>query len=148
MPSRLELYLVTMEKQELSSLHHCVFSLHYHLVLVTKYRRKVISNEILERLGEIFDETLRRWECSLIEFNGEEDHVHLLFSGNPNLTLSTLVNNLKTVSSRLIRRDFKGPISRVYREPVFWHRSYCIITSGGAPIEVLKKYIEDQGVDQ
>ena len=137
-----------MEKQELSSLHHCVFSLHYHLVLVTKYRRKVISNEMLDRLGEIFDETLRRWECSLIEFNGEQDHVHLLFRGNPNLTLSTLVNNLKTVSSRLIRRDFKGSISRVYRKPVFWHRSYCIMTSGGAPIEVLKKYIEDQGIDE
>jgi putative transposase len=137
-----------MEKQELSSLHHCAFSLHYHLVLVTKYRRKVITKEMLERLGEIFDETLRKWECSLIEFNGEEDHVHLLSSGNPNLILSTLVNNLKTVSSRLIRRDFKGSISRVYREPVFWHRSYCIITSGGAPIEVLKKYIEDQGADQ
>jgi putative transposase len=137
-----------MEKQGLSSLHHCVFSLHYHLVLVTKYRRKVITKEMLERLGEIFDETLRRWECSLLEFKGEEDHVHLLFSGNPNLTLSTLVNNLKTVSSRLIRRDFKGPISRVYREPVFWHRSYCIMTSGGAPVEVLKRYIEDQGADQ
>jgi putative transposase len=137
-----------MEKQELSSLHHCAFSLHYHLVLVTKYRRKVITKEMLERLGEIFDETLRKWECSLIEFNGEEDHVHLLSSGNPNLILSTLVNNLKTVSSRLIRRDFKGSISRVYRKPVFWHRSYCIITSGGAPIEVLKRYIEDQGVDE
>jgi putative transposase len=137
-----------MGKQELSYLHYCVFSPHYHLVLVTKYRRKVISNDILERLGEIFDETLRKWECSLIEFNGEEDHVHLLFSGNPNLTLLTLVNNLKTVSSRLIRRDFKGSISRAYREPVFWHRSYCIITSGGAPIEVLKRYIEDQGADQ
>jgi putative transposase len=137
-----------MEHQELSSLHHCVFSLHYHLVLVTKHRRKVISNEMLDRLGEIFDETLRRWECSLIEFNAEQDHVHLLFRGNPNLRLSTLVNNLKTVSSRLIRRDFKGSISRVYRKPVFWHRSYCIMTSGGAPIEVLKKYIEDQDVGE
>jgi putative transposase len=104
-----------MEKQALSSLHHCVFSLSYHLVLVTKCRHKVISKEILERLGEIFDETLRKWGCSLIEFNGEEDHIHLLFSGNPNITLSTLVNNLKTVSSRLIRRDFKGSILRVYR---------------------------------
>jgi putative transposase len=137
-----------MDRQDLSSLHHCVFSLRYHLVLVTKYRRKVITKEMLERLGEIFDETLRKWECSLIEFNGEEDHVHLLFSGNPNLTLSTLVNNLKTVSSRIIRRDFKESILRVYREPVFWHRSYCIITSGGAPIEVLKRYIENQGADE
>jgi putative transposase len=136
-----------MEKQELSSLHHCVFSLHYHLVLVTKYRRKVITEEMMERLGEIFDETLKKWECSLIEFNGEEDHVHLLFRCNPNITLSTLVNNLKTVSSRLIRRDFKESISGVYRKPVFWHRSYCIITTGEAPIEVLKRYIEKQGAE-
>jgi REP-associated tyrosine transposase len=133
-----------MEKQRLSSLHHCVFSLAYHLVLTTKYRRKVITKEMLDRLHEIFSETLDKWNCELIEFNGERDHVHLLFSAAPNLQLSVLVNNLKTVSSRLIRRDFKDVINKVYWKPVFWHRSYCIVTAGGAPLEIIKRYIENQ----
>lgn len=139
------LYLVPMANQELSSLHHCAFSLNYHLVLVTKYRRKAITKEMLTRLNEIFDETLNKWDCKLLEFNGEEDHVHLLLQTTPVVQLSKLVNNLKTVSSRLIRRDFKMEVNRIYRKPVFWHRAYCIITAGGAPIAILRKYIEEQG---
>ena len=126
-----------MAKQQLQALHHCVFSLHFHLVLVTKCRRKAITKEMLERLRVIFRETLEKWSCELIEFNGEADHVRLL--------ISKLINNLKTVSSRLIRRDFGGYLSRIYRKPVFWHRSYCLISSGGATIEKLRKYIEEQG---
>ena len=133
-----------MDRQQLSSLHHCVFSLTYHLVLTTKYRRKVITKEMLDRLHEIFDATLEKWNCKMIEFNGESDHVHLLLSAAPSIQLSVLVNNLKTVSSRLIRRDFKRIINKVYWKPVFWHRSYCIVTAGGAPLEIIKRYIEDQ----
>jgi putative transposase len=134
-----------MAKQQLQALHHCVFSLHYHLVIVTKYRRKVITKKMLERLNEIFSETLQMWDCQLIEFNGAPDHVHLLFEASPVVQLSKLINNLKTVSSRLIRRDFKAEVTRIYwRKPVFWHRSYCIITAGGAPIEMLRRYIEEQ----
>jgi putative transposase len=134
-----------MAKQQLQSLHHCVFLLQFHLVLVTKYRRKVITKEMIERLGEIFGETLGKWRCELMEFNGEADHVHLLIKTNPTVQLSKLINNLKTVSSRLIRRDFKAQLSRIYRNPVFWHRSYCLISGGGATIEILRKYIEEQG---
>jgi putative transposase len=144
-----ELYdtLVHMARQQLQTLHHCVFSLHFHLVLVTKYRREAITKEMLEGLRVIFRETLEKWRCELIEFNGETDHVHLLIQTNPTVQLSKLVNNLKTVSSRLIRRDFKRQLSRIYRKPVFWHRSYCLISSGGATIEILRKYIEEQGSD-
>jgi putative transposase len=134
-----------MAKQQLQTLHHCAFSLHFHLVLVTKYRRKAITKEMLERLRVIFRETLEKWRCELIEFNGEADHLHLLFQTNPTVQLSKLVNNLKTVSSRLIRRDFSGHLNRIYWKPVFWHRSYCLISSGGATIEILRKYIEEQG---
>jgi REP-associated tyrosine transposase len=134
-----------MARQQLQALHHCVFSLHYHLVIVTKYRRKVITKKMLERLNQIFSQTLPMWDCQLIEFNGESDHVHLLFEATPVVQLSKLINNLKTVSSRLIRRDFKAEVTRVYgRKPVFWHRSYCLITAGGAPIEMLRRYIEEQ----
>jgi putative transposase len=134
-----------MAKQQLQALHHCIYSLHYHLVLVTKYRRKAITREMHERLHSIFQETLEKWDSELIEFNGEEDHVQLLFRTNPTVQLSKLVNNLKTVSSRLIRRDFSERLNRIYREPVFWHRSYCLITTGGATNEKLRKYIEEQG---
>jgi putative transposase len=93
----------------------------------------------------IFRETLEKWSCELIEFKGEADHVQLLIQTNPTVELSKLINNLKTVSSRLIRRDFGGYLSRIYRKPVFWRRSYCLISSGGATIEKLRKYIEEQG---
>jgi putative transposase len=112
---------------------------------VTKYRRKAITKEMLERLRMIFGETLEKWRCELIEFNGDTDHVHLLIQTNPAVQLSKLINNLKTVSSRLIRRDFKKHLSRIYLKPVFWHRSYCLISMGGATIETLRKYIEEQG---
>lgn len=134
-----------MKKQELSTLHHCVFSLNYHLVLVTKYRRKVITNEMRKRLNEIFEQTLSKWSCSLNEFNGESDHIHLLIAAHPNLDLSKLVNNLKTVSSRLIRKDFGDELNQTYSQPVFWNRTYCILSCGGAPLNVLKEYIQNQG---
>jgi putative transposase len=99
---------------------------------------------MLERLGVIFGETLKKWEGTLVEFNGEADHVHLLISVNPKVQPSKLVNNLKTVSSRLIRKEFAEHLGKVYRKPVFWSRSYCIISCGGAPISVLKHYIQQQ----
>jgi putative transposase len=99
---------------------------------------------MLERLGVIFGETLKKWEGTLVEFNGEADHVHLLISVNPKVQPSKLVNNLKTVSSRLIRKEFAEHLDKVYRKPVFWSRSYCIISCGGAPISVLKQYIQQQ----
>src|SRR5262249_24744905 len=135
----LDYTLVHMATQQLQALHHCVYSLQFHLVIVTKYRRKGITMEMLERLDGIFRETLEKLRSELIEFNGEEDHVHLLLQTNPTVQLSKLVNNLKTVSSRLIRRDFKGHVNRIYRKRVFWHRSYCLISTGGATIEVLRK---------
>lgn len=80
-----------------------IYSLNIHLVLVTKYRRKVITKEVLQRLNEIFEATCAKWRCTLKEFNGEDDHVHLVISFPPDVQVSTLVGNLKTVSSRLIR---------------------------------------------
>lgn len=99
---------------------------------------------MLERMREIFTETVKRWQGELIEFNGEGDHVHLLLSLNPKLRLSDFVSNMKTVSSRLIRRDFKDELSEVYWKPVFWSRSYCVLTCGGAPLTVIRQYIENQ----
>lgn len=100
---------------------------------------------MLNRLEEIFDGTLKKWEGSLVEFNGESDHVHALISVNPKTQPSKLVNNLKTVSSRLIRKEFSERVNRMFwNQPVFWSRSYCLISCGGAPISVLKQYIQQQ----
>ena len=137
-----------MAKRQLLALHHCVFSLRYHLVLVTKYRRKVMTKEMIERLEAIVRETLEKWGSELIEFEAREDYAHLSFETNPTVQLSRLVNNLKTVSSRLIRRDFREQIDQFYRSPVFWHRSYCLMTMGRATNDRLRKYIKEQGYEE
>ena len=131
-------------RQELKTLYHCVYNLQYHLVMVTKYRRNCITAPMLARLKEILAATTSQWGGELIECNGEPDHMHLLISVRPDITLSTFVNNLKTVSSRLIRKEFRRELAQWYHKPVFWSRSYCLISCGGAPRSVLRQYIEQQ----
>lgn len=128
----------------MQTLHHCIFEIHAHLVLVTKYRRKVITAPILERLGCILRETCETWGCRVLELNGEADHVHVLLALHPAVQPSKFVNNLKTVSSRLIRRDFGAEVRRHYHERVFWSRSYCFVSCGGAPLEIIKAYLQQQ----
>jgi putative transposase len=113
-------------------------------VLVTKYRRKCFTPEILLYLKEIFLKLSEKWEIELLEFNGEQDHVHLLLATHPNIKMSTLVNNFKTVSSRLARKKFSKHLSFFYWKPLLWTRAYCLITTGGATIDIIKKYIEKQ----
>jgi putative transposase len=132
---------------DLKTLYHCTYNLNYHLVIVTKYRRKCINKPMLESLESIFTELCQKWECELLEFNGEKDHVHLLISLNPKVQPSKFVNNIKTVSSRLIRKEFAEEINKVYAKAVFWSRSYCLLTCGGAPLSVIKQYIEQQKLE-
>ncbi|MBW4465622.1 MAG: IS200/IS605 family transposase [Pegethrix bostrychoides GSE-TBD4-15B] len=121
-----------------------VYDLNIHLVLVTKYRRKVIDRAMLTRLEEIFRSTCSKWRSELKEFNGEEDHVHLLISYPPDVEVSKFVNNLKTVSSRLIRKDFLEVLNLVYNKPVFWSGAYFVASAGGTTIAQLKVYVESQ----
>lgn len=100
---------------------------------------------MLLRLKEIFSELCGRWDSELVEFNGEKDHVHLLLELTPKIEPSKMVNNLKTVSSRLIRKEFSTQLRNTYTKPVFWSRSYCILSCGGAPLQIIKKYIQSQG---
>lgn len=117
-----------------------------HLVVVTKYRHKVIDEVIKKRLIAIFTEILEeRWGCQLIEINTDEDHLHVLFDAPPQVQLSKLVNNLKTVSSRLIRKEFSAQLAPYYWKPYFWSNSYLILSTGGATTDMIKKYIENQG---
>ncbi|AFZ46868.1 transposase IS200-family protein [Cyanobacterium stanieri PCC 7202] len=122
-----------------------VYKLTAHVLLVTKYRKKAISEEVLIRLKEIFTDTLTKWECNLVEFNGELDHVHLLIDYKPDISLSKLIANLKTVSSRLIRRDFPELATKYfYNKPYFWTGSYFVASCGGVTVNQLKKYVENQ----
>lgn len=132
------------QQVRISKLYHCVYALTYHLVLVTKYRRRCITEPMLERFRTIAAARCEGWGGRLLELNGEADHVHLLVELPPNLDLSRFVNNLKTTSSRLLRKDFATHLYQVYRKPVFWSRSYCIITCGGAPLSIIRQYIEQQ----
>lgn len=124
---------------------HSCFSLKYHLVVTTKYRHKVINKTILNELVEISNNIFKeKWDCEILQINGEEDHLHILFEAPPQVQLSKLINNFKTVSSRLIRKNHKEQVEKYYWKPYFWSNSYLIISSGGAPIEVIKKYIQNQ----
>ena len=97
---------------------------------------------MLIRLSEIFEELCLKWGCEIVEFNGESDHVHLLFSFYPQMQLSKFVNNLKTVSSIYIRKEFPAEVQQFYRKPVFWHGAYFIASCGGVTVEELKRYAE------
>ena len=124
--------------------YHAQYNLKYHLVLVTKYRKKCLSNEMLNRLEEIVKKNCADWEIDLLEFNGEADHIHLLLEMHPNIMPSKFINNLKTVSSRLIRKEFEEELKPYYWKPVLWTRAYCLLTTGGATIDVIREYIKNQ----
>lgn len=128
---------------EYRSGRHCVFLLHAHLVFTPKYRRKVFDAEHITALREIFTKVCNDFEVELAEMNGECDHVHLLVNFPPHVQLSKLVNSLKGVSSRLLRKQFPG-IERRYWKDVLWSRSYFAGSVGGAPISILRQHTEQQ----
>lgn len=134
-----------MEKSsELRSGRHCVFLMHVHLVFVTKYRRNVFTRDILKDLGEVFNRVCVSYEAELAEFDGEYDHVHLLVNYPPKVQISKLVNSLKTASSRVIRKKNYPSITKALWGGALWSPSYFAGSCGGAPLEVVKKYIENQ----
>ena len=122
----------------------CVYKNFYHLVFVTKYRRGVFTTEMLERMNFIFKSTCNQMECELLEFNGEDDHVHLLVSVPPKLSLSILIGKLKGKSSYFLRQEFWDQLKTKLWGDHLWSPSYCSVTCGGAPLNIVKKYIEDQ----
>ena len=122
---------------------HCIFKIHVHLVFVTKYRKKFFSKKTLKRLSAIFSSVCDDFDSSLEEFEGERDHVHLLITYPPKVSISKLVNSLKGVSSRRLRQEFPQ-IKQYYWKGQFWSPSYFAGSCGGAPLEVIQKYIENQ----
>ena len=123
---------------------HSVFLLHYHLILVVKYRRQVFTDEISERAKEIFSYIAPSYKIELVEWNHDKDHVHILFKGQPKTEMSKFINAYKSTSSRLLKKEFPIIRQKLWKE-MFWSQSFCLLSSGGAPIEVIKEYIETQG---
>lgn len=124
--------------------NHSVFLMYYHLVFVVKYRRKVINEAISDRLKEIFEYIAPNYNIDLQEWNHDGDHLHILFKGQPNTELSKFINTYKSASSRLVKKEYSQIREKLWKE-TFWSKSFCLLTTGGAPIEVIKKYIEKQG---
>ena len=133
-----------MKKQILKTLFHSEYSIHYHLVLVTKYRHRCITTEMATYLESQYIRLLESWNCELLECNGEPDHLHLLISSNPKIQPSKIINSLKTATSRLVRKEFSEHLKQFYWKPVFYSRSYCLVSCGGAPLEIVKQYLEQQ----
>src|ERR1700737_631819 len=123
---------------------HCVFVLHAHLVFVTKYRHEVFTSPHLERMEQIMRDVCSDFETQLAEFNGERDHVHLLVNFPPKVALSKLVNSLKGVSSRRMRQEFPELARHYYRANKLWSGSYFAGSVGGAPLSIVRHYIEQQ----
>jgi putative transposase len=122
----------------------CVSLLHVHLVFITKYRRKVFTKEILSEIRSIFSSVCHDFDAHLVEMEGEKDHVHLLVFYPPKVSVSKLVNSLKGVSSRLLRKNKYASIEKALWGKALWSPSYFAGSCGGASLETIRKYIEEQ----
>lgn len=123
---------------------HSVFLLHYHLVMVVKYRRKVFDDDISNRAREIFEYIAPNYHITVLEWEHDIDHVHVLFKAHPKSEISKFLNAYKSASSRLLKKEFPSIRERLWKE-MFWSPSFCLITAGGTPLSVLKEYIKTQG---
>ena len=121
-----------------------MFNLTVQVVLVTKYRRKVINAEMKQELERVFKSVLHSWDSELVEFNCEVDHAHLIVSFPPHKLLSSLIANLKATSSKTMWRKFESIVSKFYSKRVFWTGAYFVASCGRVTIDVLKKYVQEQ----
>jgi putative transposase len=131
-------------KNDFISSARSVSDMKAHLVLTTKYRKKVLTGDMISRLRDVITDLCAKWDCKVIEFNGEDNHIHLLFQYYPQMELPKFIGNIKSVTSRRLRQEFPEQINKIYWKKVLWNESYFIASCGGVTISVLKKYIENQ----
>ena len=124
--------------------NHSVFSLNYHLVMCIKHRKEVINQEISLRLKEMFEYISPRYNIILEEWNHDKDHVHILFRAEPNTEISKFINAYKSASSRLIKKEYPKIKEHLWKE-TFWSQSFCLISTGGTTVDIIKEYIQTQG---
>ena len=130
--------------RELDHNQHSVYLMYYHLIMVVKYRRKVIDDDISARAEDIFEHIAPGYGITLEEWNHDTDHVHVMFRGKPSSEISKFINAYKSASSRLLKKEYPEIREKLWKE-AFWSQSYCLLTAGGAPIEVIREYIKSQG---
>lgn len=129
---------------KLDNNNHSVFAMYYHLILVVKYRRKVFDDSVSDYTRSIFERIAPDYNITLIEWNHDVDHVHIMFKAQPNTELSRFINAYKSASSRLVKKKYPDIRKKLWKE-YFWSQSFCLITTGGASIDVIRSYIETQG---
>lgn len=129
---------------DLDTNSHSVFSLHYHLILVTKYRKPVFDDEISKRARTLFEAIAPTYKIEVLEWNHDQDRVHILFKAQPKTELSKFINAYKSASSRVLKKEFPSMRKQLWQD-MFWSRSFCLLSSGGEPIEVIQQYIKEQG---
>lgn len=131
-------------KHQFDSNSHSVFKMHYHLILVVKYRRKVINDTISGRLRDVLEHISSGYRIKIEAWNHDIDHILVLFTGQPGSDLSRFIDTYKSASSRIIKRDFPYIRHYLWKE-AFWSRSYCLLTTGGVTADVIERYISSQG---
>ena len=138
-----------MENIEYSTNRHSCYYLKFHLVVVTKFRKPLFQNETLkQRLLEISTKVIESdWGCNIDSINTDTDHIHIMFSSTPQTQLSKLVNSFKTVTSRLLRKEFSDYLSQFYfgENSYFWSNSYFVGTVSEVSESIVKNYISNQG---
>ena len=130
--------------RELDNNAHSVFLLYYHLILVIKYRKKVLTDPVSDRTREIFEYIAPKYHVTLEEWNHDTDYVHILFKGQPNTEISKFINAYKSASSRLIKKEYPQIRKSLWKE-MFWSQSFCLLTTGEATVDIIKQYIMSQG---
>ena len=134
-----------MENIDYRRNRHSCYLLEYHLVVVTKYRHPVITGQLKTRLIELSKQIIEGyWECKISAINTDKDHIHIMFEAKPQIQLSKLINNFKTVTSRRIRKEFADELKPFYRKPYFWADSYFVCTVSDRSRDIIKKYIVNQ----
>ena len=130
-----------IQKYQYKSNNNIVYSCKYHVVWCPKYRRKILINSVAEKLKELIYFIVNKYNAEIIELEIMPDHVHLLIEVDPQFGIHKLVKNIKGYTSKILRQEFKELRTKI---PTLWTNSYFVATVGGAPLSIIKQYIENQ----
>lgn len=131
-------------KYELETGAHSAYSLHYHLILTTKYRQGVLTEDRIDFMRQAIENFADRYNVAVGNIDGGDDHVHLLFSASPTTELSKFVNAVKGSTSRRLRNEYDDELAEEVWGDGLWTDSYCLISTGQVSLDVLMRYVERQ----
>ena len=131
-------------RYQLDSSPHSVYSLNYHLIFCTKYRRKVLTNNISTRLKDIIIGISKDFQVKIIEMETDQDHIRVLFKTKPTINMTKYINSIKGASSRILFEEYPEIKMKLWKGHL-WSTSYCLLTTGQTTLDIIKKYVESQG---